>query len=65
MQHIMADRVLPAVKRYSIGVQPVREAARVRTSAQDAYFLLILVIHPWHALNIPDEPIPPVSVLLH
>lgn len=30
MQHIMANRILPAVKRYSVGTEPVREAARAR-----------------------------------
>ncbi|KAH9924349.1 uncharacterized protein BXZ73DRAFT_91330 [Epithele typhae] len=32
MQHIMANRVLPAMKRYAIGTQPVREAARFWTA---------------------------------
>lgn len=32
----MANRILPAVKRYAVGTGPVREAAKVR---------LLLVIH--------------------
>ncbi|KAI0734416.1 hypothetical protein C8Q72DRAFT_806217 [Fomitopsis betulina] len=32
MQHIMANRILPAVKRYSVGTEPVREAARFWTT---------------------------------
>ncbi len=30
IQHVMANRILPAVKKYAVGTQPVREAARVR-----------------------------------
>ncbi|KZT72862.1 hypothetical protein DAEQUDRAFT_704597 [Daedalea quercina L-15889] len=32
MQHIMANRILPAVKRYSVGTESVREAARFWTT---------------------------------
>ncbi|PCH34186.1 hypothetical protein WOLCODRAFT_135554 [Wolfiporia cocos MD-104 SS10] len=32
MQHIMANRILPAVKRYAVGTEPVREAARFWTT---------------------------------
>ncbi|THG93152.1 hypothetical protein EW026_g8009 [Hermanssonia centrifuga] len=28
IQHIMANRILPAVKRYAVGTEPVREAAK-------------------------------------
>lgn len=30
IQQIMANRILPAVKRYAVGTEPVREAAKVR-----------------------------------
>lgn len=29
IQHVMANRILPAVKKYAVGTQPVREAAKV------------------------------------
>ncbi|OSX67127.1 hypothetical protein POSPLADRAFT_1126987 [Postia placenta MAD-698-R-SB12] len=32
MQHIMANRILPAVKRYAVATEPVREAARFWTT---------------------------------
>ncbi|CCL98065.1 uncharacterized protein FIBRA_00059 [Fibroporia radiculosa] len=32
MQHVMANRILPAVKRYAVGTEPVREAARFWTT---------------------------------
>ncbi|RPD62576.1 hypothetical protein L226DRAFT_568682 [Lentinus tigrinus ALCF2SS1-7] len=32
IQHVMANRILPAVKRYAVGTQPVREAARFWTT---------------------------------
>ena len=28
IQQVMANRILPAVKRYAVGTEPVREAAR-------------------------------------
>ena len=30
IQQVLASRVLPAVKRFSVGTEPVREAAKVR-----------------------------------
>ncbi|KAI0372333.1 hypothetical protein BV20DRAFT_964481 [Pilatotrama ljubarskyi] len=32
IQHVMANRILPAVKRYAVGTQPVREAAKFWTT---------------------------------
>ncbi|RDX53470.1 hypothetical protein OH76DRAFT_1343169 [Lentinus brumalis] len=32
IQHVMANRILPAVKKYAVGTQPVREAARFWTT---------------------------------
>ncbi|KAI0647877.1 hypothetical protein C8Q79DRAFT_952374 [Trametes meyenii] len=32
IQHVMAGRILPAVKRYAVGTQPVREAAKFWTT---------------------------------
>jgi len=29
MQQVLSDRILPAFKRYSIGTEPAREAAKV------------------------------------
>ncbi|KAI0051708.1 hypothetical protein FA95DRAFT_1587021 [Auriscalpium vulgare] len=32
MQHVLSNRILPAFKRYSVGTEPVREAAKFWTS---------------------------------
>ncbi|CDO69879.1 hypothetical protein BN946_scf184884.g38 [Trametes cinnabarina] len=32
IQHVMANRILPAVRRYAVGTQPVREAAKFWTT---------------------------------
>ncbi|KAI0657256.1 hypothetical protein C8Q70DRAFT_1003003 [Cubamyces menziesii] len=32
IQHVMANKILPAVKRYAVGTQPVREAAKFWTT---------------------------------
>lgn len=42
VQHILANRVLPAVKRYTVGSEPIREAAKV------CNIVVIPLLRVWH-----------------
>ena len=50
MQHVLSSRILPAFKRYAIGTEPVREAAKVRACvstlifARDMYVLVLDIL---------------------
>jgi len=37
MQKVLSNRILPAFKRYSIGTEPVREAAKVCACGHSIY----------------------------
>ena len=42
IQQIMANRILPAVKRYAVSTEPVREAAKVCNHALAASSVVLL-----------------------
>lgn len=48
IHNLLANRLLPAVKRYAIGTEPVREAAQVGLMLA----LLILILNRFEVLDI-------------
>jgi DASH complex subunit ASK1 len=52
IHNILANKILPAVKRYAVGTKPVREAANVRPDASLA--LSACVKGPFHSFGYPS-----------
>lgn len=52
IQQVMDNRILPAVKRYAVGTEPVRDAAKVRSPF---YSFRFSVMHAWFSSGQPSS----------
>ncbi|KAH9936973.1 DASH complex subunit Ask1-domain-containing protein [Fomitopsis serialis] len=64
MQHIMASKILPAVKRYAVGTEPVREAARFWTTFfEQAAQIRVPTYEEYSSVNEQEETEPSSDVV--